>query len=284
MDDSGMVSDHDLLQLLPGPTRSIPLRGLYLDDALRPKGAVSRPFVYASFIASLDGRISLPDPASRTHKVPGATANPRDWRLFQELMANADVLVTSGRYMRDLNAGVAQAGIPVSHKPEFTDLIEWRRSRGVADQPAVAIVSASLDVFIPAGLPNERAVYVVTGADADRDKMAALEKENVRVLVAGDGARVEGYRLVSALAGEGFGNIDMVGGADLFNTLLADNVFNRLYLTQAHRLTGGRSFDTLVKGEQLNPPAALKLRALFLDTAGEVEQSFAVYDVGSRNL
>ncbi|HET7569869.1 MAG TPA: dihydrofolate reductase family protein [Gammaproteobacteria bacterium] len=273
-----MPPAEELLQVFPGPARSVPLRGLYLNETLRPAGTPARPFVYASFIASLDGRISLPDPENKTRKVPGATANPRDWRLFQELTACADVLVTSGRYIRDLGAGVAQADLPVLDKPEFADLLEWRASQGLARQPALAIVSAGLDLSIPTGLADERPVYVVTGSASGRDKFAPLEAQGAHMLIGGDGLRVEGYRLVSTLAQEGFANIAMVGGAELLNTLLADNVFDRLYLTQAHRILGGLSFDTLLKGRQLNPPADFTLRSLCFDTGGAFEQSFAVYD------
>lgn len=272
------MSSDELLQVFPGPARKLPLRGFYLNETLRPAGTPARPFVYASFITSLDGRISLPDPENKTRKAPGATTNPRDWRLFQELAASADVLVTSGRYIRDLAGGVAQSGLPVSTQPEFADLVEWRVSQGRARQPAVAVVSASLNLSIPAGLPDERPVYLVTGAATGREKMEPLEAQGARVLIGGDGLRVEGYRLVSTLACEGFANIAMVGGAELLNTLLVDNVFDRLYLTQAHRMLGGLSFDTLLKGRQLNPPADFTLRSLCFDTGGDFEQSFAVYD------
>lgn len=268
----------ELLQIFPGPARNVGLRGLYLNEPFRPAGSSARPFVYANFITSLDGRISLPDPENKTRKVPAATANSRDWRLFQELAACADVLVTTGRYIRDLVGGIAQAGLPVSGEPEFADLLEWRVSQGLARQPAVAIVSSSLDLSLPDGLPAHRPTYVVTGAASGREKIEPLEAQGVRVLIGGDGLRVEGYRLVSTLAAEGFANIAMVGGAEMLNTLLADNVFDRLYLTQAHRILGGLSFDTLLKGSQLKPPADFTLHSLCVDSGGEFEQLFAVYN------
>lgn len=275
-------SEHDqVLHLFPGPVASTPLRGLYLDEQLRPAGTADRPFVYASFIASLDGRISLPDPDTKTRKVPNATANPRDWRLFQELAASADVVVTTGRYIRDLAAGVAQDSLPVSASAAFADLVEWRRTRGLAPQPAVAIVTASLNLPIPESLLRSgRSVYVATGAAADVSHIDDLTARGVRVLNAGEGARVEGAALIAALAGEGFANIDMVAGSELLNTLLAGKVFHRLYLTQACRLLGGITFDTLVKGNALEPPVDFRLRALNYDAAkdGGVEQLFAVYD------
>lgn len=270
-----------VLRLFPAPGGPALLRGLYLEESLRPSGTPARPFVYASFIASLDGRISLPDPKTQTRKVPRAIANPRDWRLFQELAASADVVVTTGRYIRDLAAGVAQDNLPVSNKPEFADLLEWRRARGLSPQPAVAIVTSSLDLPIPdALLHSGRPIYIATGAAADTSRVKTLTARGVRVLKAGTGNRVEGRALIAVLAQEGFGNIDMTAGAVLLDTLLVDGVLDRLYLTQACRILGGQSFETLLTGEQLDSPADFKLRSLYYDAAeaGAIEQLFSVFD------
>lgn len=270
-----------VLRLAPGPATRVALEGLYLEAPLRPAGTPMRPFVYASFVASLDGRISLGDPHAPTRRPPGAITNRRDWRLFQELAASADVVVTSGRYLRDLAGGSAQAGLPVSEKPQFADLLAWRRAHGLAPQPAVAMVTASLDLPIPeALLQSGRPVYVATGAAADDSRIEALESRGVRVLRAGRGTRVAGGALVTALAREGFGNIDMIAGGELLNSLIAARVFDRLYLTRACRILGGREFDTLLKGPALVPPARFKLRSLAYDAArgGGVEQLFAVLD------
>lgn len=285
------VGEHDVLRLFPEPAVRGPLRGLYLDEALRPSGTRTRPFVYASFVASLDGRISQPDPETRTRKPPAAITNPRDWRLFQELAASADVLVTSGRYIRDLAAGGAQAGLPVSREPEFADLLAWRKDRGLAHQPAVVIVSGSLDLPIPAALLDSgRAVYVATGRAAEPERIDALTRRGVRILKAGRGARVQGRALIKALAHEGFGNIDMVAGSGILNTLIADHAFDRLYLTQANRILGGVLFDTLIRGGPLDPPADFELRSLYYDgpTDGAAGQLFAAFDYrrssGSRRV
>ncbi|MDE2024508.1 MAG: dihydrofolate reductase family protein [Gammaproteobacteria bacterium] len=274
-------SQETVLRLFPGPGGPVPLRGLYLDKSLRPSGTPARPCVYASFIASLDGRISLPDPETKVRKVPRAIANPRDWRLVQELAAAADVLVTSGRYIRDLAAGVAQDNLPVSDKPEFADLHEWRRARSLTPQPAVAIVTGSLDLPIPEALLHSgRAIYIATGAAADTSRIKSLAAQGVRVLKADNGTRVEGRALIAALAQEGFGNIDMTAGSVLLNALLTAGVLNCLYLTQACRILGGRAFETLYTGEELHPPADFKLRSLFYDAAGNggIEQLFSVFD------
>ena len=76
-----------VLRLLPTPAGQVPLHGLYLSERFAPPAKPSRSFVYANFITSLDGRISLPDPRTSKRTAPRAITNPRDWRLFQELAA-----------------------------------------------------------------------------------------------------------------------------------------------------------------------------------------------------
>src|SRR5688572_30682912 len=97
----------NVLRIFPGPPEEVPLRGLYLDERFRPPNRRRQPFTYANFIASLDGRISLPDPRTTKRTVPTGIANARDWRLFQELAASADALITTGRYIRDLPSAVS---------------------------------------------------------------------------------------------------------------------------------------------------------------------------------
>lgn len=257
------------------------MKGLYLSGPFAPPADRSGSFVYANFISSLDGRISLPDPRSGKFSVPSAIGNPRDWRLFQELAACADALVTSGRYVRDLPRGVSARSFPVSGKPEYTDLLHSRRDRGLAPQPAVVIVTASLELpRLDRLAESGRPVYVATGRAADARKVEDLESQGVRVLRAGDGTRVEGRKLVEALARESLSNIAMISGGEVLHTLLADDVLDRLYLTIACRMLGGMSFDSLLSGPALDPAPRLWLKALHYDAGvsveSDVEQLFAI--------
>jgi riboflavin biosynthesis pyrimidine reductase len=273
----------NLLRIFPSPGGRVPLLGLYLCEPFAPPLQRSASFVYTNFIASLDGRISLSH--SRTGKltVPQAIANARDWRLFQELAACADALVTSGRYVRNLAHGVSARSFPVSGKPGYADLLRWRRVRGLAPQPAVVIVTASLDLPPLARLTESgRSVYVATGRAADPRKVDRVAAQGVRVLRVGEGTRVEGARLIEALAQEALWNIAMISGGEVLNALLVDDALDRLYLTLACRLLGGLSFDTLLTGPMLEPAAQFRLKALHYDAEGpegsEVEQLFAVLD------
>lgn len=276
------MDTESVTRLFPGPATAVPLKGLYLDDRFRPAGTPARPCVYATFITSVDGRISLPDAGTGIRRPPPAITNPRDWRLVQELAASADVLVTSGRYVRDLAAGVAQDSLPLSDKPEFIDLHQWRRSHALSVQPAVAIVTYSLDLPVPETLAGSgRTIYVITGKATDRSQAHRLEARGFRILECGRGSTttVDGSALVEALTREGFANIDMTAGAVLLHMLLASDTFDRMYLTQAFRVVGGESFDTMVTGAQLDSPLSFQLRAAHYDAADGIAQMFLILDV-----
>jgi riboflavin biosynthesis pyrimidine reductase len=254
-----------------------------MSEPLAPPAARTTSFVYANFIMSLDGRISLADPRTSRRTVPRSIANSRDWRLFQELAACADALITSGRYVRDLKNGVSTRSFPLSGKTEYADLVRWRGERGLPPQPAVVIVSASLELpDLTPLVESGRSVFVATGEAAEPRKVARLEARGARVLGVGDGTRAEGRRLVEALAREAQANLCVIGGGEILHSLIAAKAVDRLYLTLACRMLGGASYDTLLTGPALEPAAGFTLKALHYDAEGAVavgvEQLFAVFD------
>jgi len=99
----------DVLQLYPASHRQRTLNGLYLGLNLHRQAEIGDVLIYANYIASVDGRIAVRDEGSGEFVVPPAIANKRDWRLYQELAAQADVMLTSARYFRQLATGVAIA-------------------------------------------------------------------------------------------------------------------------------------------------------------------------------
>ena len=103
------------------------------------------------------------------------------------------------------------------------------------------------------------------------------------MLRVGNGTRVEGGRLIEALAQDEHWNVAMIGGGEVLHALIADDVLDRIYLTLACRLLGGLQFDTLLTGPLLDPAARFRLNALHYDAAAaakesDVEQLFAIFD------
>lgn len=250
------------------PTAStLSLSGLYLSHDLR-RLATDRAFVYANFVASLDGRIAVADAARGGMKVPAETANARDWRLFQELAIQADLIISTGRYLRDYALGKAQEILRVYDDPEFADLQTWRLSRGLSPQPDLAIVSSTLDFPVPdALLQGDRRVVVVTDSRADRQRVQHLERQLGRVFVAGE-AGVRGDEFVAQMAQAGYRTIYSAAGPRIAHMLLSDRVLDRLYLTQVSRILGGAPFSSIVEGVLLPAPVGLPLRTLYYDAHG----------------
>lgn len=255
-----------ILQLYPTPAREVALKGLYLAHELRGEHeALGRPFVYTNYVTSIDGRIAIPRPQGKGMMVPKETSNDRDWRLFQELAVQADCVISSGRYLRDYVEGKAQEILRVYDEPRFADLGHWREARGLPPYPALVIISGSLDFPIPPFLTQEgRQVVVITHGAADPARVARLEGEGARVVVAGE-SEVRGQAAIDAMGELGYQTIYMATGPRVHHLLLADNALDRLYTTVAHRLLGGQPFSSIVEGDVLQPAVGLRLHTLYFD-------------------
>jgi len=269
-----------ITQLFPQHAEALNLQGLYLSQELQHPGR-ERPFVYSNFVSSLDGRIALPAPVRNTHQVPAAIANPRDWRLYQELGAQADLLLTSARYYRQFALGEAQDTLPVGMEERFADLRQWRIEQGLKPQPDLAIASASLDIPARAlAAYRNRQIHVLTGSDSPPDKRRHLEQLGIKVHLAGEGLSADGRQMVDIMGQAGYRSIYVIAGPSLLYSLLQDARLDRLYLTQAHCILGGEDFDTISWGSELRPPQKLRLRSLYYDSATPADcgQLLASYD------
>ncbi len=257
-----------ITQLYPLPTHERPLEGTYLAHELRQNRQISgKTFVYANFVTSLDGRIAIPDPDGSGMVVPDNVANPRDWRLFQELAAQADLIISTGRYLRDWADGKAQEILRVDD-PEFADLKEWRLAQGLSPRPDIAIISGSLNFPVPDVLSaGGRKIFVFTTANADPQRVAEIESQAVPVFVAGE-TTVLGSQLVGRLSELGYQIVYSAAGPKVHHLLLEDGVLDRLYLTHANRLLGGQRFSSIVEGNLFSPAVDMTLNTIYYDSFG----------------
>jgi riboflavin-specific deaminase-like protein len=179
--------------------------------------------VRMNFVSSADGAVTL-DGRS------GALGGDTDRALMQVLRAMADAVVVGAGTVRAEGYG----GVRVD-----ADHVEWRRSRGLADQPVLAVVSGGLHlepgdpVFAEA---VRRPVLVTT--DAAADARGALFEPVATVLPCGSDA-VDLRAMLDAFARRGLTQVLCEGGPHLFGALLADGLVDEVCVTIAPRFVGG---------------------------------------------
>ena len=257
-----------ITQLYPLPAHEQALIGTYLQHRLREESQTNgKAYVYANFVSSLDGRIAIPDLARSGMMVPENIANAHDWRLFQELAAQADLIISSGRYLRDWADGRAQEILRVDD-PEFADLKQWRLSQGLSPRPDIAIISGSLQFPMPEVLTaGGRKVIVFTTANPDPHRVEEIESNGLPVFVTGRNS-LSGGQMIQHLTELGYQTIYSAAGPKVLHLLLADDVLDRLYLTFAHRLLGSQSFSSILEGELFSPAIDMTLNTIYFDQHG----------------
>ncbi|MDQ6971177.1 MAG: dihydrofolate reductase family protein, partial [Mariprofundaceae bacterium] len=240
--------------------------------------AAGEVLIYSNFIASLDGRISMPD-AHGGQGVPASLANKRDWRLYQELAAQADIMLTSARYFRQLAEGCAQDLLPVGRDAAYADLVHWREQHGLKPQPDVAILSRSLDIPQAAlDKIQDRRLLVLSTEYAAEKKVAALSAQGVDVIRCA-GSDVNGADARDMLIRKGYRSAYMIAGPAVHATIASSGALDELFLTTRHRLLAGDDFSTIMQGPA-GQPVGLELVSMHFDAIGE--QSFSRYRARHR--
>lgn len=274
-----------LLRLFPTPSETVPLRGLYLKENLHLRGVSGRPFVYANFLSSLDGRIALEDETGIPF-LPKSLTTEDDFRLFLELHAQADCLVTHGGYLRALEDGRLGNILQVGVHDLGLDLPAWRKAQGLDPQPAIVVASASLDFPIPEAIKSAgQRLMIATGQGADPDRVRAWEALGYEVIRAGAGQEVNGGVLSRCLSERGFNSLYLIAGPLMLETMVREARLTVLFQTISHQLMGGEAFRSMVPGPTLGDLGRVRMTSLYYDTdAGRgVGQWFAQFALGEKH-
>jgi len=200
------------------PTRS----ELFDAYALRGRDATR---VRMNFVSSVDGAVTL---GGRSGALGGAT----DRALMRVLRAMADVVLVGAGTVRAEGYGDLRVR---------ADDVEWRRSRGLEDQPALAVVSGGLhlDPGDPVFAEAVRRPVIVT-TDAAADARGTLFEPVATVLACGSDAVDLGVML-DAFARRGWTQVLCEGGPHLFGALLTEGLVDEVCITIAPRFVGGEA-------------------------------------------
>ena len=235
-----------VLQLQPTLKQTVGLTGLYLDHQVHQLGANRKPFVYANFLTSIDGRIAVTNPVTRLSSTPSCLTSSEDFRLFQELQAQADCLITHSGYLRALANGQLGNILQVGLRDDAKDLSNWRMENNLSAQPDLVIASSSLDFTIPESLANhQQKVLIATDSKADPKRIQNWQQKGYSVTMNGD-QMVDGGKLIAMLARRGYQSIYLIAGPQMLASMIRNQKLQRLYLTTNHQILGGEEFHTLI--------------------------------------
>src|SRR5215213_7913108 len=179
--------------------KQVPLQGLYLGQRLMDVAAdIGRSVVLTDFLTDKNGVVAKT--TKNAHfEIPTQLRTSSDWDRYQELMAQADVIISSGSYFKRLAANSAQDILyqfEVGHA--FEKLGQWRLDAGFEKRsPDVAIVTRHLDFELPKELrkSGRRIIIFTTDAVANADKARDLSNADTIVIGSGE-AGVEGGKMI----------------------------------------------------------------------------------------
>jgi riboflavin biosynthesis pyrimidine reductase len=270
--------------------KQVPLEGLYLDQKLMHMATeLGRSLVLTDYIMDKNEVVAKAGDNGK-FQVPAELKNPSDWGRYQELMAQADVTISSGSYFKRLKTS---QDILYQFEPGgvFEKLGNWRLSAGYQGRsPDLAILSRHLDFEIPRELARtgRRIIIFTTDSMANSPEARSLENANARIVGSGEPG-VDGSRLIATLAEElSYRVIMMVSGPPVLDLLLKAKRLDLLYATQAQveiPFDDPAKVQTmLVRGRKISELHEFQLAHQFMqkdvvtETGSHISQSFLRYD------
>lgn len=272
--------------------KQVPLEGLYLSQGLQDMAAeMGRSLVLTDFVTDQNGVVAKA--AKESHfTVPAEIKNSSDWGRYQELMAQADVIISSGSYFkRRAKEGAQEILFQFEPGQAFEHLGQWRLDAGFEKRsPDVAIITRDLDFELPEALrkSGRRIIVFTTDSMANSDKASALRNADTLILGSGE-ADVEGGRMIATLArGMRYRVIMMVSGPSVLALLLAAKCMDLIYVTEAQLKIPfedpGTVRTILSGGKNVNELNGFHLSHQFLqehvttEAGSRISQSFLRYD------
>ena len=202
----------------------------------RVKKRLKRPLVIANYVTDKNGVIAI----EGVDGPPPEIKNDFDWARFQELQAQADIIITATGYLNRFKQQGEKAQNVLNQFDEgqtFGHLGDWRLKHGYLQRnPDVAVTSRSLDFDFPDILAREgRRIFIFTTDQmADSEKARDFRKRGAIVIGAGQEG-VDGKIMIERLGKEGYEVVKMATGPGILKILLEAKVLDRLYLTQVQR-------------------------------------------------
>lgn len=271
------------------------VKGLYLRLDLQEVAKKSgKALVIANYVCDQNDVIAKKKEGE--FQVPWELKNAPDWRLFQELTAQSDVIITGTGYLQRFAKMGAKAQDVInqfSKNGEFAELGDWRDKHGMKRNPDIAVVSRSLDFDIPEAIFSEnRKVYVFTTNDgAASPKAKEYQKAGAEVLPAGKNG-VDGKIMIRNLESRGYKVIKNTTGPRVLEILLHGHVLDAIFITRVQKgiTKEGEEFQTVLKDKKLENLNEFKYNRLFYleevkaADGNMISEDFGVYNKISNSI
>ncbi|MFD8163682.1 pyrimidine reductase family protein [Streptomyces malaysiensis] len=219
-----------------------------------PPHGPSGAWLRANMVSSLDG-------AAHHDGRSKALSSDADMRIFGVLRGLADAVVVGAETVR------REGYRPARAREAFA---ERRAALGQPPAPAIAVVSASLDLDFSRPLFTEPLVptIVITGATAAEERVGRARAAGAEVVFAGSGpsGRVDAAAVVTALAELGHTRLLTEGGPTLLAEFATAGVLDELCLAVAPLATAGDA-KRIMNGPELREPERFALASV-LEEAG----------------
>jgi riboflavin-specific deaminase-like protein len=188
--------------------------------------ALTRPYVRANMIASIDGGAT--DDGSS-----GGLAGPGDRAVFTRMRQEADVILVGASTVRIENYSGAQMSLAQRQE---------RQARGQAEVPPIAVITHRADFEHDAKLFTRTEIppLILTSrdtADDTRSRFGALAE--VVDASGPQGDRVDPVAVLAALDARGLRRVLTEGGPSLLNLFIERDLLDELCVTIAPVLVGG---------------------------------------------
>ena len=188
------------------------------------------PRLYANFVTSLDGVVSLAGDGESGHII--SQDDEADRFVMGLLRTCADAVLVGAGTPRRTPGALWQPG--AIHPPSARLYEEARRSLGLAPQPKLVVVTASgnIDVTQPAF-----ADAVIATTRAGEARLRGRVKSATAFFVC-DGSSIRFADLLADLRARGLRVVLSEGGPSLFAQLVAERVLDELFVTSSPALFG----------------------------------------------
>jgi len=232
---SKTMNSPEIRQIEP-EEKPVQLEGMYLEHNLQELAKkLGRPVVIANYVTDLNDVIAVKD----VRGAPEKLKNPSDWRLFQELTAQADVMITGTSYMSEfVQKGESGQNVLTQFDKggTFEGLGDWREKNRLKRNPDLVVVSRSLNFSIPKTISESgRKIFIFTiDSMQDSEEAKALKKAGATVIGTGKEG-VDGVVMVKRLGQEGYKVIKLTTGPRALKILMDAKVLDRLYITRVNK-------------------------------------------------